>query len=119
MKGSEIMANGEKMNDDLISRQAAIDTIENTDWYHLNAKGEMVSGANSAGHQAWYKADDIYKVLEELPSAQPERKKGRWNTDKESPEYATCSVCGHCDWDCTESEYFKYCPNCGAQMGSE
>lgn len=48
-----------------------------------------------------------------------ERKKGRWNTDKESPEYATCSVCGHCDWDCTESEYFKYCPNCGAQMGSE
>lgn len=56
--------------DNLISRQAAIDTIENTDWYHLNAKGEMVSGANSDGHQAWYKADDIYKVLEELPSAQ-------------------------------------------------
>ena len=47
------------MNDDLISRQAAIDTIDNTDWYHLNAKGELVSGANSAGHQAWYKADDI------------------------------------------------------------
>lgn len=43
-------------------------------------------------------------------------KKGKWNTDKESPEYATCSVCGHCDWDCTESEYFNYCPNCGAEM---
>lgn len=45
-----------------------------------------------------------------------ERKKGEWNTDKESPEYATCSVCGHCDWDCTESEYFNFCPNCGAEM---
>ena len=48
--------------------------------------------------------------------AEAERKKGKWNTDKESPEYATCSVCGHCDWDCTESEYFNYCPNCGADM---
>lgn len=33
----------------------------------------------------------------------------------------TCSVCGHCDWDCTESENFNFCPNCGAKMkgGSE
>lgn len=28
----------------------------------------------------------------------------------------TCSVCGHCDWDCTESETFNFCPNCGAHM---
>lgn len=28
----------------------------------------------------------------------------------------TCSVCGHCDWDCTESETFNFCPNCGAKM---
>lgn len=56
--------------DELISRQAAIDTVEHIDWYHLNARGEMVSGANPAEHQAWYKADDIYKALEDLPSAQ-------------------------------------------------
>ena len=57
--------------DDLISRQAAIDAIEEVDWYHQNKNKDMVSGANSSEHQAWYKADDIYKTLEELPSAQP------------------------------------------------
>ena len=57
--------------DDLISRQAAIDAIENTDWYHQNANGDMVSGANPDEHQAWYKAEDVYKALESVPSAQP------------------------------------------------
>lgn len=30
--------------------------------------------------------------------------------------FGQCSVCGHCDWDCVESEGFNYCPNCGAYM---
>lgn len=60
---------------DMISRQAAIDAIEEVDWYHQNKNKDMVSGANSSEHQAWYKADDIYKTLEELPSAQSEQ---RW-----------------------------------------
>lgn len=110
------------MNDDLISRQAAIDTIENTDWYHLNAKGEMVSGANSAGHQAWYKADDIYKVLEELPSAQPERKKGKWVKTEESKfRPYMCSECGALfDVDTVMGELtWRFCPACGTQMKSE
>ena len=54
---------------DCISRQAAIDAIDETDWYHQNRNGEMVHGANSAVHQAWYKADDIYKALNAVPSA--------------------------------------------------
>ena len=57
---------------DAISRQAAIDAIENTDWYHQNANGDMVSGANPDMHQAWYKADDVYSALKSAPSAQPE-----------------------------------------------
>ena len=57
---------------DAISRQAAIEAIEYVDWYHQNQHGEMVSGANSREHQAWYRAEDIYDVLERLPSAQPE-----------------------------------------------
>jgi hypothetical protein len=63
--------------DDLISRQAAIDAIENTDWYHQNANNDMVSGANPDTHQAWYKAEDVYKALESVPSAQPERMTNR------------------------------------------
>ena len=55
---------------DLISRQAAIDAIEEVDWYHQNKNKDMVSGANSFEHQAWYKADDIYKTLGVLPSAE-------------------------------------------------
>lgn len=56
---------------DLISRQDAIEAVEDTDWYHQNKKGEMVHGANPSDHQAWYKAEDIYNVLESLPSAEP------------------------------------------------
>lgn len=56
-------------SDDLISRAEAIEAIENTDWYHQNRNKDMVSGANSDEHQAWYKAQDIYKALEAVPSA--------------------------------------------------
>jgi len=59
--------------EDCISRAAVVDAIEGVDWYHINRNGEMVHGANSAEHQAWYKADDIYKAIERVPSAQPER----------------------------------------------
>lgn len=58
------------MKDDLISKTAAIDAVEEIPWYHQNKNGEMVHGANSREHQAWYKADDIYHALYTLPSAQ-------------------------------------------------
>ena len=60
-----------KMVGDLISRAAVVDTIEGVDWYHINRNGEMVHGANDDEHQAWYKADDIYKAIESVPPAQP------------------------------------------------
>ena len=59
------------MTDDLISRQAILDAVDGVTWYHQNENGEMVHGANSAEHQAWYKAEDIYAAIEALPSAQP------------------------------------------------
>lgn len=55
--------------DDLIKRSDAIEAIEVVDWYHQNRNKDMVSGANSDEHQAWYKAEDVYKALEEVPSA--------------------------------------------------
>lgn len=54
---------------DLISRAEAIEAIQNTDWYHQNQNKDMVHGANDDEHQAWYKADDVYKALEAVPSA--------------------------------------------------
>lgn len=57
---------------DYVSRQKIIDAIEKVDWYHQNKNKDMVSGANPSEHQAWYKADDIYKTLKTLPSVHPE-----------------------------------------------
>ena len=55
--------------DDLIRRSDAIEAVEEVDWYHQNRNKDMVSGANDAEHQAWYKADDVYKALKAVPSA--------------------------------------------------
>lgn len=48
--------------------------------------------------------------------------RGHWITEEEAVEKGdyslrdTCSVCVHCDWDCTESASFNFCQNCGADM---
>ena len=82
--------------DELILKQDLIDAFEALDWYHQNRNKDMVHGANSSEHQAWYKADDIYKMLEALPSAQPEDKCGEcdaWNQYKNYPrqQWIPCS----------------------------
>ena len=69
------------MTDDLISRQAILDAVDGVTWYHQNKHGEMVHGANSAEHQAWYKAEDIYAAIEALPSAQPDADKYEYHYD--------------------------------------
>lgn len=60
------------MNDDLISRQAAIDA--------MNARLEDIKltwrGKVKKGEIAMYL--DMRGAIETLPSAQPERKKGKW-----------------------------------------
>lgn len=76
---------------DLIRRSDAIEAIEGVDWYHQNSRNkDMVNGANSDEHQAWYKADDVYKALKEVPSA--DRPQGHW-TKTDVATYR-CSECG-------------------------
>ena len=64
------------------------------------------------------------KNLNELPSAQPERKTGRWILwNYPGEECAICSACGE-EYDQMElyiggNDYPKYCPNCGAKVGAE
>ena len=57
---------------DLISRQDAIEAMEDVDWYHINSNGQLVHGANSKEDEPLYKAEDVYKVLNDMPSAQSE-----------------------------------------------
>ena len=91
--------------DDLISRQAAINAIENTDC-ELSA-------------DAW---DELTDAIMQLPSAQTERKKGKWIriTDEVFADRFECSECGklppieNFEWWLSD-----YCPNCGADMRGE
>ena len=78
------------MNDDLISRQAAI---------HI---------ASGYCHPA-----NIAEELRKLPAAQPEPKKGKWIDKSGGIEGAWnyCSICGE-----QAIDLYDFCPNCGAKM---
>ena len=100
---------------DLISKAELIDAIEDTDWYHINRNGKMVHGSNDE-YESWYKYEDIYKAIAEVPSVSAERV-GEWQrklvhyTDGSHGYRLKCSVC--------EEEWLSetnYCPNCGARM---
>lgn len=41
------------------------DRIESTTWYHINRNGKLVEGA-SGREEALYKAEDIFRILEEM-----------------------------------------------------
>ncbi len=48
-----------------------VEAIDNVDWYRQDANKDMVIGAANE-HEAWYRAEDIYRALENLLSAQEE-----------------------------------------------
>ena len=82
---------------DLIERQAAID---------------IASGYCGYCHPA-----SIAKELAKLPSAQPERKTGHWETyiiSMLDGEGCRCSECGS-----EGVPYWSFCPHCGADMRDE
>jgi hypothetical protein len=58
-------------------------------------------------------------ITGELPSAQPERKKGEW-IEVDDPDNRISGRCSICDWEAllyeTDVVGMDYCPNCGADM---
>ncbi len=82
--------------DDLISRQRAIAVADSSDYVGLSVEDcKKVT-------------DEVVKGLKQLPSAQPEREKGKWIV------YYECPKCGEITKDFTE-----YCPFCNADMRGE
>lgn len=88
--------------DDIIYRQAAIDT----------AKAELDGGTPY----------DIPSKIETLPSAQPERMRGRWLITDAYPHNVYCSKCymtfAQTHWAVWEDGTLprNFCPNCGIRM---
>lgn len=59
----------------------------------------------------------IMEYINDVPSAQAERKKGEW-VDTEFLKLKECSCC-HSRWGMYDVENFDFCPNCGADMKGE
>ena len=97
-----------RMNDDTISRQAAIDEL--VKWTHLT----------------WECLKTIYpmlNVLEKLPPTQSERKTGHWIEITSNNHTYKCSVCGRLLVNITDGKNnvvknYPYC-HCGAKMEEE
>lgn len=88
--------------DDLISRQAAIDVL------HVCLPGIPLKRLN--------------EILSAVPSAQPERKTGKWIRENivltsNPPQYQWhCSECGRLVHWFSAEILTDFCPNCGCKM---
>lgn len=101
--------------DDFISREDTIEKMEEVDWYHQNKNGEMVHGANTSEHQAWYKAEDVYKVLEDMPSAQPETAKRIVGKSRDGMTlWYQCDMCNE-----PVDAQDDFCRGCGRRLMSD
>ena len=100
---------------DLIDRQKAIEAL---DFEIVHMIGFSNDEKNITNPFAQYNKglEDGIKAIRALPSAEPERKKGKWSNYKDEH---SCSVC-HCvviqeNWD--DDIRYDYCPYCGAEVG--
>lgn len=60
--------------------------------------------------------DDVYEGLDELPTIEPERKKGKWILVTDSNgQHCICDHCG--EWKYHQEQ--KFCGECGADMREE
>lgn len=91
---------------DMISRRAAIDAL-----FELYEYQRYIDPTEAADRvrQGVYLTE---KKIEQLPSVQPEREKGRWI---DMGDHVMCSCCGATHYGVDKN----YCSNCGADMRGE
>lgn len=68
----------------------------------------------------WHKGvSSALSCLYRVPTVQPERKKGKWIWDDEGYHCSECWFHAHGNTlECMDGTY-RFCPNCGAEMGGE
>ena len=92
---------------DYISRQAAIDVINKYILSFDAIDANFLDGLKTT----------IKLIKEDVPSAQPERKKGNWvGIDDDPCETFECDRCGFVLDDWIQGALYNFCPNCGADM---
>ena len=101
------------MNDDTISRQAAIDAIEQHKTAVLGSRewDEGIGFGYAAAHR------HLVDIVKQLPSAE---RRGRWKPFDLTwgRSVYTCTACGESFEVPTEwgEPMYRFCPNCGAKM---
>ena len=107
--------------DDLISRQVAIKAIKEDKIDLTNPNVVAVFKATGDFEKVETQVmtcDRHIKILDDLPSAQPERQKGEW-IDYTEDGYVECPFCHNatnCDGNKDE---LHFCFSCGADMRGE
>ena len=105
---------------DYISRQAAIDTL-NVDAELLRRVLDEtdIVGTERAKYEWGLGLIESYiSDIKELPSAQPERKKGKW-IDYSDEGYVECPFC-HSATNCDgNKDELHFCFSCGADLRGE
>ena len=108
------------MNNDLISRQDAIDALEEQlDYLQMLNKNE-----NPIAEGKWYGVNWARNTITDLPYKQNERPKGEWYKTGQSfinPNKFKNYGCSNCFYELDEHIRIKpnFCPNCGADMRGE
>ena len=125
--------------DDLISRQAAIDALKEHRALYCDNTPDTFSKLSYAEKSRVDELDTAIATVVNLPSAEPERKKGTW-VERD----ARLHYCSECGWALMDDEdgnppymgidyhrenperwmccpgwngwLMNYCPNCGADM---
>lgn len=96
-----------------------IDGVYIPDCYILSTGEKFWGGMKSTeDFKTKYNNLDV-EVIDIIPSAQPERKKGKLLfADYETELWGESSICGlcGCSWQIDEDGRSNFCPNCGADM---
>ena len=91
---------------DLINRQGTIDRINE----YIEEYSEIDSDGNHS--EKWCAMQEAKMTIKNMPSAQPERKTGKW---VEKPHVYGVAYCSLCDYELHTNDT-NFCPNCGADM---
>lgn len=104
---------------DLISRQAAIDALDQIFDRCEEIEAHLPEGdPDRTGYKMYPDYMTVWKYLHQLPTIEPERKKGKWIVyeapDRDHCGMVKCPFCGECM--IAEPDEYNYFPDCGADL---